>query len=629
MAGVQVCLYNGTNFKKKANSTKQPTIPPITDLSAGTVADDVSLYVKGIIIEPFSLTGGNIKFKFKATPWVSPNYTYAWIEQFHRFYWITGWEHVNGFWIGSFGSDPLGTARSTIGNSMQYITRCSNTSDDRLIDIYCKPMEGKSITRVELEPAPANNQWDTASSDTASWSWQGLSDTTNCNIIALLNIDSIDIEEESRTDPLSHPCVCYMNNKAFYKIIKQIADSYGTDYIANYVLQAFYFPVTLKSNEYEDLSKVLALVCHKPNAILSSEAAEKFDTFRVEFSGTDKIYEVGMEEITYYMRATIPKRPPEIGNSRWQYGHTGRSVYLGGDPFGKIEIECDPFNYATVQEQGGGVSFIDADIARFKFQTDWSSGSTKVYLSTYQVKYVGSQRVRTLAFEDVYISTVSMFVPLPYCISGVSDKIAEAKGWIDTIANLAFTAVNVASYAKQNTANKKIADATNDLNQANMIGKPLMVNYDYPNKIPDNEAFTAVRKNLATMRLQDAQVESMRAGSNSIATTMLTSSMSQLTGNITDMIFSNRMGISQSLGSGSVSMGKHKPYLVFEDSSFQPIDAYRLGKPYMNTAKISDVSANSDSTFILVDSPILEVKDYTMDEVLTIRNAMAQGFYYE
>lgn len=128
---VSLKLYS---FSKYENSTKVPSG------SAGTT-------YTGVLIEPCSVLNPVIKVNGIN----GYSYNYAYISDFSRYYFITDWETQDGFWYLTLRVDPMGSFKTTIGNSTQYVERAAGVQDTYLVDTLY-PTSGKySHSVVELE----------------------------------------------------------------------------------------------------------------------------------------------------------------------------------------------------------------------------------------------------------------------------------------------------------------------------------------------------------------------------------------------------------------------------------------------------------------------------------------------
>ena len=108
-------LYSG--FTKRINSTKVPSGSALT--------------LSGNLKEPCSIENPVIPFEFNSSP---AAYTYAFIQEFGRYYFIDDWTWNNGLWEASFREDYLASWKTAIGDTFAYIDRCSNTFDGDIVD---------------------------------------------------------------------------------------------------------------------------------------------------------------------------------------------------------------------------------------------------------------------------------------------------------------------------------------------------------------------------------------------------------------------------------------------------------------------------------------------------------------
>lgn len=103
------------NFQKKDNSTKQPA-------SGG-------LAVQGVLKEPCSIMKPTISIERLSGDASPSSYTYAYINEFGRYYFITDWRWVDGLWEVDMNVDVLASFKTEIGASSQYILRHDSSTD--------------------------------------------------------------------------------------------------------------------------------------------------------------------------------------------------------------------------------------------------------------------------------------------------------------------------------------------------------------------------------------------------------------------------------------------------------------------------------------------------------------------
>lgn len=114
---MEIELYK--DFEKKKNSTKQP----------GEEAD--KYVVTGHLKEPCSIVNPTISLQ--GTP-VQSNIpavcSYAYIEDFHRFYFVEDWTWNDGLWVMHLSIDVLATYKQDIGGQTEYILRHDSDTDE-------------------------------------------------------------------------------------------------------------------------------------------------------------------------------------------------------------------------------------------------------------------------------------------------------------------------------------------------------------------------------------------------------------------------------------------------------------------------------------------------------------------
>lgn len=112
---MQITLYSG--FQKKRNSTKQPGSGQSSMVLTGTLKENCS--VLNPVIRINRVTGDV----------VPQGFTYAYIPDFNRYYFVTGVAWSKPFWEISMAVDVLASHRYQIGASSHYVLRTDSTTD--------------------------------------------------------------------------------------------------------------------------------------------------------------------------------------------------------------------------------------------------------------------------------------------------------------------------------------------------------------------------------------------------------------------------------------------------------------------------------------------------------------------
>lgn len=137
---MQILLYSG--FRKRENSTKVPLVA------------DATRTVNGYLREPCSIM--NPVFKIERFPSdTSPqSFTYAYIGEFSRWYFVRDWTWAEGLWQCSLEVDVLASFKTDIGNSQAYIERCSYEYDGAIQD-----KSYPATTNFNTERVPISTPW--------------------------------------------------------------------------------------------------------------------------------------------------------------------------------------------------------------------------------------------------------------------------------------------------------------------------------------------------------------------------------------------------------------------------------------------------------------------------------------
>lgn len=110
------------SFSKRSRSTARPA------QSSGTLYQCTLREPSGIV-NPF--------IRIQMQPTAHPEYNYAYIPEFHRYYWIAEWIYTMGsVWEASLNVDSLASWKTEIGNKSMYVLRSAARSDGRIVDSY-------------------------------------------------------------------------------------------------------------------------------------------------------------------------------------------------------------------------------------------------------------------------------------------------------------------------------------------------------------------------------------------------------------------------------------------------------------------------------------------------------------
>lgn len=124
---VTLKLYN---FNKKLNSTARP-------------ASNAGTSFSGLLVDPCSILNPVIKLENV----VAYNFNYAYIQEFDRYYFVEDWYTEQGFWFLQLRIDTLGTWKTVIGNSTQYVERSASKVNEYIVDTLF-PSSGRITGQV-------------------------------------------------------------------------------------------------------------------------------------------------------------------------------------------------------------------------------------------------------------------------------------------------------------------------------------------------------------------------------------------------------------------------------------------------------------------------------------------------
>lgn len=119
-------------FQKKRNSTKQPLLADGTRFSNVQLKEETSVLNPVLLFNPASAGMPN--------PFNPNFFTYAFIQNFNRFYFVSDWRWLNGIWECSLSVDVLASYKTSIGNTSAYVLRSASARDGNICDMLypCK-----------------------------------------------------------------------------------------------------------------------------------------------------------------------------------------------------------------------------------------------------------------------------------------------------------------------------------------------------------------------------------------------------------------------------------------------------------------------------------------------------------
>ena len=292
---------NFWSFSKRPNSTKQPdTTNPHTGF-------DCTL--KG----PCSIMAPVLEVNYGNSGNDPIGYNYCYIPNFDRFYWVSDWVNDGPIWECRLSEDELGTWKTAIGGSSQYILRSSHTSDGSIVDT-CYPATGAVNTITNTAGSP----------------WDQLMPTSGvgCYVIGIINNDQgytaarIGATCYYVVTPAAmvNILIWLMNPGNFFPSISGQDDS----------TQAFY------KSLYDPIQYMVScMFCPITPAVGSSTTTIGYGPYAHTLTNGSAWYlnTGGVPAATGSV--AIPKHPQAAT----------RGTYLNGSPYSKYQIEIRPFGW--------------------------------------------------------------------------------------------------------------------------------------------------------------------------------------------------------------------------------------------------------------------------------------------
>lgn len=136
---MDIIFYNSRAEKNRVNKSEY-LVNPVT--------------IAGTLRKPTSVISPYIEISARTYP----SYNYAYIEEFHRYYFITNIVSIrNNLWGISFSVDPLMSFRRAIYNTTAFVDRCSSSAyyDRDIVDARISVAQGYDIsTQYALDGEP-------------------------------------------------------------------------------------------------------------------------------------------------------------------------------------------------------------------------------------------------------------------------------------------------------------------------------------------------------------------------------------------------------------------------------------------------------------------------------------------
>lgn len=147
MAAINVYLFSV--FTKRVNSTAQPTLAQGVQVQC-RFRDSYNILTPGLVLDLRGQDG-----------YINPAiYTYAYIPDMQRYYWIDDWRFASGLWYASLSVDVLASHKTSIGSTSIYAQRLADrlkngvVTDSGITDTMIPTIATPSYNRNRAATSP-------------------------------------------------------------------------------------------------------------------------------------------------------------------------------------------------------------------------------------------------------------------------------------------------------------------------------------------------------------------------------------------------------------------------------------------------------------------------------------------
>ena len=343
---IAVTFYN---FDKKENSTARPS-------GSGTTYNVV-------LKDGCSIERPAIELNSKPSSF----FTYAYINDFSRYYYVSDWSYFRGTWTASLSVDVLATFKSQIGASSVYVLRSSNTYDPEIKDTLY-PLKSSSHKLVNQGSVP-------------QWAINFAGGSYVCYI------------NNGQPDGGGFGSLGYMTftPTQFAQLLSALYPDADNSWSGTFFTQAYNVVAGALLNPIDFITKVVWI----PVSLTAGDIPTKFGNYYAAYEYTDEdgthTANVRHNTLEGFRRTlgpvniTIPKRPDQV-----------RGAWANTEPFGKYYLYWAPFGIIPLNSN----MLIGATSIDVVPTLDLTTGDLKVTIYTIgpygSVKdriYAGSSRV--------------------------------------------------------------------------------------------------------------------------------------------------------------------------------------------------------------------------------------------
>lgn len=286
-------------FTKRRNSTAQPTGGA---LYTGTLRDE-----SGIISPTLIMSFGNT---------TAPDYNYAYISDFGRYYWISEITAIGGgFWRVSMDVDVLASYKTQIGASSKYVARAASAFNGNIVDV-------KYPAKVDpLIPTAASVAVLTGGAPWTGMFMMGVITPYGANGgITIFVLTAQQLQTVRST---------LMGNDNYWSQITDIDLRNLAICLSDplqYITWCRYYPFTLPSGSTTPTTMTLGKVTFQDMPMLNADKT---------------LWEFGLDPIS------IPKHPQYQARGEWLNSDPYTSYYIDWQPIGKVQLPTQMLHGVT------------------------------------------------------------------------------------------------------------------------------------------------------------------------------------------------------------------------------------------------------------------------------------------
>lgn len=295
------------SFRKRINSTKKPTIKDeqgqLSFISECTLKDLTSVLAPQVAL---------IFPEHQLSP---SNYNYAYIPDFHRYYWVTDVEFERNLVIYTLSCDVLATYWETIKESKQYVLRSASAKNGKIVDM--------------LYPTMA--EFSTGSKVITGWSYNTLSN--GYYVLGIIN---------SNTNTYGAISYYVMNNSQFANLRKALMANYDYMQINTEEISAELQRAIINPFQYIVSCKWFPEKPPTLDAVTSITVGSWEFTGRSAFPLAASAYSIHSQDVA------LPQHPQK-SRGDWLLQSPYTRYTLSYPPFGIVELDNSKITTNTIR----------------------------------------------------------------------------------------------------------------------------------------------------------------------------------------------------------------------------------------------------------------------------------------